>query len=242
MNTDFLISMNTNLKNARMQNAFQQRLATGDMTGKRDLTTLTSLESTEEDNSRLEMIHTKLQYGAKLTDKEREYLKNKDPKAYADLVKEEEEQKTYERALRTCRTREEAEYLKLGRITRSLDTIKAANRNPELTKEDKLKVASRELRAINHAIKATAEYLRTGKCKRDNARLTSSDDYLRDLLQEHIDELISRSNDKLSARYDSFTSSQRTFEEIQDDALRCVKALYEKTQETWQQTTEQTEA
>ena len=238
MNTDFLISMNTNLKNARMQNVFQQRLAAGDMTGRRDLTTLTSLESTEEDNIRLEMVHTKLQYGAKLTDKEREYLKKKNPKAYADLVKEEDEQKTYERALRTCRTKEEAEHLKLGRITRSLDTIKAANRNSELTKEDKLKVASRELRAINHAIKATADYLRTGKCKQDNTRPASSDDFLRDLLQDRVDELLSQSNDKLSARYDTFTSSNRTFDEIQDDALRCVKALYEETQKNWRQETE----
>ena len=241
MNTDFLISMNTNLKNARMQNTFQQRLATGDMTTKRSLATLAPTESIEEDSSRLEMIHTKLQYGAKLTDKEREYLKKKDPKAYADLVKEEEEQKTYERALRTCRTKDEAEHLKLGRITRSLNTIKAAEKNPELTREDKLKVASRELRAINHTIKATAEYLRSGKCKQDNVRPASSDDSLRDLLQDRIDELLSRSNDKLSARFDGFISSQRTFDEIQDDALRCVKALYEETQQTWQQATAQTD-
>lgn len=241
MNTDFLISMNTNLKNARMQNVFQQRLATGDMTGKSDLYSLQTRESVEEDNSKLEMIHTKLQYGAKLTDKEREYLKNKDPKAYADLVKEEEEQKTYERALRTCRTKEEAQHLKLGRITRSLNTIKSAEKNPELTQEDKLKVASRELRAINHAIQTTADYLRTGRCKQDNTRPASSDDFLRDLLQDRIDELLSRSNDKLSARYDTFTSSNRTFEEVQDDALRCVKALYEETQKNWQQETDQSD-
>ena len=241
MSTEFMLSMNTNLKTMRLQNAVQQRLASGDTTTKRDLTTLAPTETTTEDDSRLEQIHAKLQYGGKLTEKERQYLKNKDPKAYADLVQEEEEQKTYERALRTCRTKEEAQYLKLGRITRSLSNIKAAEKNSDLSKEDKLKVASRELRAINHAIKTTAEYLRSGKCKTNSLRTHSNADTLRTLLQEHIDRLISRSNDKSSARYDTFTSSTRTFDEIQDDAVRCVKKLYEDIQQSLQNDTEQSD-
>ena len=238
MSTDFLLSMNANLKTMRLQNAVQQRLASGDMTTKHDLTTLSPTETTDEDNSRMEQIRAKLQYGGKLTEKERQFLKNKDPKAYSDRVKEEEEQKNYERALRTCRTADEAQYLKLGRITRSLSNIKEAEKNPELSKEEKLKVASRELRAINHAIKATAEYLRSGKCKSNNLRPNSNEDILHTLLQEHIDQLISRANDKNAARYDTFTSSARTFDEIQDDAVRCVQNLYENIQQNLQEYTE----
>lgn len=239
MRNDFLISMNTNVKTMRLQNAFQQRLVSGDMTTKRDIYSLTPTENTDEDDGRLEQIRAKLQYGARLTEKEREYLKNKDPKAYSDLVKEEEEQKTFERALRTCRTKEEAQHLKLGRITRSLSNIKTAERSAELSREDKLKVASRELRAINHAIKSTAEYLRSGKCKVASLRSDPAENILRDLLRERTEELISRSADKTSARYDTFTTSSRTFDEIQDDAVRCVKNLYEQAQRNWQDDTDQ---
>ena len=239
MRNDFLISMNTNVKTMRLQNAFQQRLVSGDMTTKRDIYSLTPTENTDEDDGRLEQIRAKLQYGARLTEKEREYLKNKDPKAYSDLVKEEEEQKTFERALRTCRTKEEAQHLKLGRITRSLSNIKTAERSAELSREDKLKVASRELRAINHAIKSTAEYLRSGKCKAASLRSDPAENILRDLLRERTEELISRSADKTSARYDTFTTSSRTFDEIQDDAVRCVKNLYEQAQRNWQDDTDQ---
>lgn len=227
MNTNNLISMSNSLKTIQMQNAFRQRLATGDMTTKRELSTLTPVETADADSSRLELIRTKLQYGAKLTDKEREYLKKKDPKAYADLVKEEEEQKSFERVLRTCRTREEAQHLKLGRITRSLNNIKTAEKSGELTKEEKLSVAARELRNINHAIKATDEYLRGAKLKTNSTRIDTGEDKLRELMREHLSEMINRASEHDTKRYDTFISSDsRTFEDIQNDAIEAIRNLY----------------
>ena len=153
MNNDFMLSMNTNSKIMRLQNAFRQRLASGDLTTKRDLSSLQPITDIEqEDQGRLQQIHAKLQYGGTLTEKERNYLKAKDPKAYADLVREEEEQKSYERSLRLCRTQEDVQNLKFSRITRALDKMKAAERDSSLTKEEKLKIASgilRNLRDIN---------------------------------------------------------------------------------------------
>lgn len=224
MNTNNLISMNNSLKTMQMQNAFQQRLVSGDMT--RDLYSPTSSQTTEEDNGRLELIRAKLQYGGKLTDKEREYLKHKDPKAYADLLRDEEDQRLYERALRRCRTRDEAQHLKLGRITRSLDTIKATEKDASLSKEEKLAVTSRELRAINHAIKTTSEYLRTGKLSKNSSTSTAAEEKLRDLLSDRMEELLSRAAERDSKRYDTFVSTSRTFEDIQNDAIEAIKNLY----------------
>lgn len=228
MSTNDLISMNTNLKTLRMQNAFQQRLATGDMTTKRDLRTLGAVETSEEDNSRLEQIRAKLQCGGKLTETEREYLKKKDPKAYADLVKEEEDQKNFERSLRRCRTRGEVDRLKFSRIGQSLSNLKAAERDSSLSQEEKLAVAARELRNINHAIKATDEYLRGVNGGSSALRAGSAEAKLRSLLKEHLEDMAGRVSERDRKRYDTFISSDsRSFADIQNDAIEAVKKLYE---------------
>lgn len=240
MNTDFMLSMNTNSKIARLQNAWQQRLASGDMTAKRDLYSLQPVTGAEDDDQgKLQQIHAKLQYGGKLTEKERDYLKTKDPKTYSDLMKEEEEQKSYERSLRLCRTQEDVQSLKLSRIARSLSAIKEAERDSSLSKEEKMQVAVRELRTLNHAIKSTDEFARSAAfrslpcCAAHSGFHFNAEEKLRYSLKERMEQLLSRSSQKIRSRYDTFIRSG-TSTESEDTAARRVKALYDDVDTAWQ--------
>lgn len=240
MNNDFMLSMNTNSKIMRLQNAFQQRLASGDLTTKRDLSSLQPITDIEqEDQGRLQQIHAKLQYGGTLTEKERNYLKAKDPKAYADLVREEEEQKSYERSLRLCRTQEDVQNLKFSRITRALDKMKAAERDSSLTKEEKLKIASGILRNLRDINKSTDQFVHSPAFKRlpccaaHSGASFSTEENLRLLLTLRMEKLIGRSSKQSSSHFDTFVRSD-TFEENMEEATASIQKLYEEVQSTWQ--------
>lgn len=240
MSNDFMLSMNTNSRIMRLQNAFRQRLASGDLTTKRDLSSLQPITDIEqEDQGRLQQIHAKLQYGGTLTEKERNYLKAKDPKAYADLVREEEEQKSYERSLRLCKTQEDVQNLKFSRITRALDKMKATERDSSLTKEEKLKIASGILRNLRDINKSTDQFVHSTAFKRlpccaaHSSTSFSTEEKLRSLLTERMEKMIGRSSKQSSSHFDTFVRSD-TFEENMEEATASIQKLYEEVQNTWQ--------
>lgn len=108
-------------------------------------------ESTQESETKLERIVAKVDAGRDLTPAERRYLKEKDPDTYALLVQEEQEQRAFEAAVKSCRTKEELERLHLWRVGRSMKTVKEIERNTELSPERKLKLAMREKRLLTSA-------------------------------------------------------------------------------------------
>lgn len=113
-------------------------------------------------DSKLRKIHQKLEAGGTLTQREREYLQAKDPEAYQELVKLEKEQEAYERALKRCRTREDVQRLKLGRVAASLTTVNAVEHNPNIGIADKLEICMREKNRCDRAEESTREFIRTG--------------------------------------------------------------------------------
>ena len=129
-------------------------------------------ESASRGDDKLRAIHTKLFAGEELTNEEREYLKAKDPEAYRQLVAEEAEQKAYEEKLRKCRTKEEVDRLKMGKISKSLSTVKAVENNPYITKSQKLAIAMHEKRSLDRIEESTQKFIKSG----EYGRLTSEKD------------------------------------------------------------------
>ena len=238
MKMDMLSNVGLDLKTLKLRNAWEQKLATGNVAGKEKPAGTPNLpQATEEDDSRMQQIRAKLQCGGKLTEQERKYLQENDPQTYSKLLEEEREQKDYERKLRTCRTKEEAQHLKLGRISRSLDTIKKAERNGSLSKEEKLEIAGRELRNINHAIRTTQEYLRGNRIGSGTVdSCSTAEEKLRSLLKERIEKILNERATRVTA-YDTF---RRSDEAEEDDGAKRVKELYAEVQENWQESVAQT--
>lgn len=236
LKTDILSFAGADLKTLRLRNAWEQKLASGDVMGKqKSAFTPGTAGETEEDDSRMQQIRAKLQCGGKLTEQERKYLQEKDPAAYTKLLEEERDQKNYERMLRTCRTREEVQQFKLRRIGQSLDRLKKIERDSSLSQEEKLDAVGRELRNVNHAIKSTQEYLRGARLKDDSSdAYCTMEEKLRCLLKERLEEILEeRAKRTNSSRFDTF----RTSNEPEDDSAKRIKDLYLEVQGNWQQST-----
>lgn len=123
-------------------------------------------EGASKGDDRLRAIHTKLFAGEELTLEECEYLKAKDPEAYHQLVTEEAEQKAYEEKLRKCRTKEEVDRLKMGKISKSLSTVKAVENNPYITKSKKLEIVMHEKRSLDRIEESTQKFIKSGEYSR----------------------------------------------------------------------------
>ena len=78
----------------------------------------------EADNEKLQAITNKVNVGMKLTDKEMDYLREKNPQLYEKLRQIEKEQKDYEDALRRCKTKDEAQRLHLARMGEAMQAAK----------------------------------------------------------------------------------------------------------------------
>lgn len=158
-------------KTLRLQTQWKLKQQSGDLSGhKKSLDEY--LQSTQADRSaahdeetqeRLRSIHAKLDAGTKLTIREREYLKAKDPQSYAKLEAEEEEQRAYERELRRCKTKEEVQRLKSTYLNTSLMTARAVEHNPAIPAEKKLEIMTREKRRCDRIQESTQVFVRKGE-------------------------------------------------------------------------------
>ena len=97
-----------------------------------------------------------------MTEEERAYLRQHDPQAYQELLQEEQEQAAYERALRSCKTKEEADRLQMNRIGQSLSRIQTVEHDPAIPLHAKLKVAMREKRLVDAAADSMREFVASG--------------------------------------------------------------------------------
>ena len=78
----------------------------------------------EAENEKMGKITAKVNAGAKLTEKEMEYLKEKNPQLYEKLRQIEREQKAYEEALRHCKSKDEVQSLHMARVSESMQAAK----------------------------------------------------------------------------------------------------------------------
>ena len=169
-------NLNAYVKGLKLKTTWDLKQQKGDVTAKG--TTLDEwLESSKpkplereqvggQRDEKLATIHAKLDVGGKLTPKERDYLKEKDPQAYQELIQEERAQKAYERALRRCKTKEEVKRMLTNSISRSMMVIGSIEHNPNISQQKKLEIAMREKRMVDSAAKATREFARRGELAR----------------------------------------------------------------------------
>ena len=141
-------SLNSYISGLKMQGLWHLRQQNGVTFHRRDET--------------LASIRAKLDAGGSLTEEERAYLRQHDPQAYQELLQEEQEQAAYERALRSCKTKEEADRLQMNRIGQSLSRIQTVEHDPAIPLHAKLKVAMREKRLVDAAADSMREFVASG--------------------------------------------------------------------------------
>lgn len=168
-----ITNLNAYVKNLERKTTWDFKQKTGAVTAKNvSLSGESSSSQTQDASSqwqihhgdeKLTAIHTKIDAGLKLTREEREYLKSKDPAAYQDLVRQEREQKAYEKALRRCKTKEEAKRLQMNYINKSVMVVRSIEHNPHISEQKKLEIAMREKQLVSAAAESMQQFIREGE-------------------------------------------------------------------------------
>ena len=152
-------SLNSYISGLKMQGLWHLRQQNG--ASHQDEITVDGVTFHRRDET-LASIRAKLDAGGSLTEEERAYLRQHDPQAYQELLQEEQEQAAYERALRSCKTKEEADRLQMNRIGQSLSRIQTVEHDPAIPLYAKLKVAMREKRLVDAAADSMREFVASG--------------------------------------------------------------------------------
>lgn len=152
-------SLNSYISGLKMQGLWHLRQQNG--ASHQDEITVDGVTFHRRDET-LASIRAKLDAGGSLTEEERAYLRQHDPQAYQELLQEEQEQAAYERALRSCKTKEEADRLQMNRIGQSLSRIQTVEHDPAIPLHAKLKVAMREKRLVDAAADSMREFVASG--------------------------------------------------------------------------------
>jgi hypothetical protein len=120
-------------------------------------------------------IANKIEAGATLTADEINYLRENDPttlKKYEDLKRE---AKAYESELRNCRTKEEADRLKMTKVGAALSEVKSISNNPNIPKSQKIGLLSNILARVNHIAQAHESFEKTAYFKNLPSELDPQD-------------------------------------------------------------------
>ncbi|MEY8337779.1 hypothetical protein AALB16_07060 [Lachnospiraceae bacterium 62-35] len=120
-------------------------------------------DSDTKGDEKLKAIQQKLYSGKKLSQAELEYLQQKDPIAYQRAKIVAQEQASYEKELKRCRTKEEVQRLKLSRAAASLAAVNEVKNNPNIKGGEKLKAILFEQQKMAAVEKATNKFVKSGK-------------------------------------------------------------------------------
>lgn len=154
-------------KTQKLQTQWNQKKESGNVTSHKKsmdewLRSTSSSQKDEDDGGKLQTIQTKIYMGKKLTNEEKEYLKNKDPQAYSDLENNEREQRAYERKLKQCKTKEEVQRLKMTHLGASLSRVNAVKNDPAIPAEKKLEIMANEQNRCDRLEKSTQKFIQSG--------------------------------------------------------------------------------
>lgn len=165
-------SMGTYMKNLKLQTQFQIKQSNGELGTHKSLEDYlkTSLNKDEDglpkQDEKLGKIQNKVMAGTKLTAEERRYLEAHDPETYQKLKNAEQQQKDFEQKLKQCRTKEEAQRLKMTYINSSLVIVKSVEHNSAIPKTKKLEIFMQEKMKCDKIEESAREFVKRGDYER----------------------------------------------------------------------------
>ncbi len=107
-------------------------------------------ESHENDKSdeKLSNLRLKAMYGNNLSQEEMEYIRKKDPQFYQTIKAEKDELKSFEKKLKSAKTKEDAQRVVANEANAALSKVNAVTNNPHITEATKMSVCAAECRKL----------------------------------------------------------------------------------------------
>ncbi|MDD6196003.1 MAG: hypothetical protein PUB12_03855 [[Clostridium] aminophilum] len=113
-------------------------------------------------DEKMEAITNKVMYGNDLTPEEMDYIKEKNPALYRQLMEEEAEAKLVEEKLKRSETKEEARQVIWGETAKALSVAKSVSSNPHISEADKLAILGKQLRKVKNAAEKMEKFQKSG--------------------------------------------------------------------------------
>jgi hypothetical protein len=114
------------------------------------------------EDKEMQRITNKIYAGGDLTKQEMQYLQKKNPVLYQKMRAMEAEAKQYEEDLKRCKTKDEAQRIKMNRINSSVASIRSVENNPNISDADKLAFAQAEQAKMREIEKITTKFIESG--------------------------------------------------------------------------------
>ena len=207
MDFSAISSVNSYVKNLELQQKWKKRKETGNFTPEQ-----TMLEKMIEDQraraegipgtpktdeQTLSKIHTKIMNGNELTFEEKLYLQNHDPVTYQQVKAAEAEQESYERELKSCKTKEEVDRVQMAHVNAALSTINTTRNSTELSESQEFGIIMNVKAKIEAIARITTKFMASGhyadlptdeeKLKAEKTMKDAKDEELRPDTEEKTD-------------------------------------------------------
>ena len=166
-----MTSLNHIRKNAKLESKWEQRKQQGFSTDglterqKDNVNFINAYKEQQElhpEDKEMQRITNKIYAGSKLTEQEMQYLQKKNPVLYQKMRAVEAEAKQYEEDLKRCKTKDEAQRIKMNKINASVASIRSVESNPNISDADKLAFAQAEQVKMREIEKITVKFIESG--------------------------------------------------------------------------------
>ena len=166
-----MASINHLRKNAKLESKWEKRKQEGFSTEglterqKDNVTFMQTYKEQQElhpEDKEMQKITNKIYAGSKLTEQEMQYLQKKNPVLYQKMRAVEAEAKQYEEDLKRCKTKDEAQRIKMNKINASVASIRSVESNPNISDADKLAFAQAEQAKMREIEKITTKFIESG--------------------------------------------------------------------------------
>ena len=123
--------------------------------------------SLEEIHKKVEDMKSKLRSGGKLSPKEKEFLAKNAPDVYRDVIEVEKEREAFSARLRSCKTKQEAESVKMSQITQILASTTKEKSDLGMIRIAQMDAAAAELGSFLKELPENPELEKKGKKEED---------------------------------------------------------------------------
>lgn len=131
--------------------------------------------SLEEIHQKVEDMKSKLRAGGRLSPQEKEFLAKNAPDVYRDVIEVEQEREAFSARLRACKTKQEAQSVKLNQVTRILAS----------TNKDKADLGLIRIAQIDAAAAELGSFLKELPERRELEQNEKQEDSMQPAMTEH---------------------------------------------------------
>ena len=174
------------VKLAQLDGKWQEKKKSGKIFEKETDPQMKMLRQYQEDlqkmrqNNEMSSITAKMKAGEDLTPEEIEYLQKNHPDIYREYLEIKGEKEAYERQLKNCKTKEEAERLKVNKMNGILAQAKSVMNNPNIPKGAKAGIMEKLLMKTMGIEKVHRLFVESGRY----AELPTDEEYAEEKRQE----------------------------------------------------------